>query len=192
MTTATVSRPVAAAPRLAAIDPAAAQGKAKTLLTAVNAKLGLTPNMMRTMAQSPAVLDAYLAFSGALTGGVLSGAVREQIALTVGEANGCGYCVAAHSALGKLAGLDAVQINAARTGAAADPKTDAILALATAVTRHKGNVPDAALAAARTAGVTDPEIAEVVANVALNILTNYFNELAHTTVDFPAAPALTR
>ena len=192
MTTATVSRPVAAAPRLAAIDPAAAQGKAKTLLTAVNAKLGLTPNMMRTMAQSPAVLDAYLAFSGALAGGVLSGPVREQIALTVGEANGCGYCVAAHSALGKLAGLDAVQINAARTGAAADPKTGAILALATAVTRHKGNVPDAALAAARTAGVTDPEIAEVVANVALNILTNYFNELAHTTVDFPAAPALTR
>ena len=61
--------------------------------------------MMRTMAQSPAVLDAYLAFGAALHKGLLPASLQEQIALTVAEANACDYCLSAHSALGRGAGL---------------------------------------------------------------------------------------
>jgi hypothetical protein len=44
--------------------------------------------------------------------------------------------------------------------------------------------------AARRAGLSDGEIAEAVANVVLGIFTNYFNIVAETSVDFPAAPKL--
>ena len=75
--------------RLAAIQTEKATGKAKQLLEAVQAKLKITPNMTRVMANSPAVLEGYLQFSGALAGGSLPAKLREAIALEVGEQNQC-------------------------------------------------------------------------------------------------------
>jgi uncharacterized peroxidase-related enzyme len=160
-------------------------GKAKELLDAVKAKLGMTPNMMKTMAQSPAVLEAYLNFSGALGGGKLSARLREQIALISAEINGCGYCASAHTAIGKMVGLGEDAILAARNGNADDAKTDAALKFAGAVIINRGEVSEADLQAVKDAGFSDGEIGEIVANVALNIFTNYFNEIAKTDIDFP-------
>lgn len=177
-------------PRIAAIDPAAATGHAKELLDAVKAKLGVVPNMTRAMVVAPAALDGYLGLSAALGRGVLPARVREQLALGVGEANGCDYCVAAHTALGKGAGLTDAEVSASRRGAAADPKADALLRFARVLTERRGRVGDAEVAAARAAGATDAELAEVVAHVALNVFTNYFNHVADPDIDFPKAPAL--
>ena len=94
-------------PRITPIEPADANGKAKQLLDAVQAKLGLTPNLMKTLATSPAALEAYLNFGAALAGGVFDATFREQIALAVAQANSCEYCLSAHTALGHLAGLQA-------------------------------------------------------------------------------------
>lgn len=170
--------------RIKALEPAEASPKAQELLAAVKAKIGMTPNMMKTMAQSAAVLDGYLSFSGALDSGVLSPRLREQIALTVGQANNCQYCLSAHSALGKMVGLKPEEIAAGRRATAADPKTAAALRFAQALVIHKGVVDDNALSAIRAAGYTDAEIVEIVAHVALNVLTNYFNHVAGTEVDF--------
>ncbi len=175
--------------RLTPVDPATTQGKSKELLEVVNKSLRMTPNMMRTMAQSPAALEAYLAFSGALSHGVLPAPLREQLALTVAETNGCDYCAAAHSALGKMAGLKPEQISAARFGHATDPKSEAAMRLAMQIVEQRGAVSDSELAAARSAGLGEPEIAEVVAHVALNVFTNYFNRLAETEIDFPKVSA---
>jgi uncharacterized peroxidase-related enzyme len=155
------------------------------LLDAVKAKLGRTPNMMKTMAQSPAVLEAYLNFSGALGGGKLNARLREQIALISAEINGCGYCASAHTAIGKIVGLDEDAILAARNGNAADAKTDAALKFARTVIVNRGEVSDADLQAVKDAGFSDGEVGEIVANVALNIFTNYFNEIVKTDIDFP-------
>jgi uncharacterized peroxidase-related enzyme len=176
--------------RITPVNLHAAQGRAKELLDAVKAKLGIVPNMTRAMAVSPSVLDAYLGFSGALRSGVLPARVREQLALDVGEANHCDYCVSAHSALGKRAGLTDQDILDSRRGASADQKTDALLRFARTVVEKHGLVEDADIAAVRDAGHGDAEIAEVVAHVALNIFTNYFNNVAGTPIDFPKAPAL--
>ena len=78
-------------PRLRAIETAEAAPRAKSLLGGVQKKLGMTPNLMRTMANSPAVLEAYLGFSNSLVQSSLSPKLREQIALTVGEVNRCRY-----------------------------------------------------------------------------------------------------
>lgn len=176
--------------RVPTIDPKQATGKSKQLLDGVQAKLGMTPNLMRAMANSPAVLDAYLQFSGALSHGELPAKTREQIALAVAEANSCAYCLSAHSAIGKSAGLTAEQIRDARLGTAVDERTSAILKFAAQLVEKRGLVSDADLAEARDAGVSDAEITEVVAGTALNLFTNYFNHVVETKVDFPMAERL--
>ncbi|HVX12315.1 MAG TPA: peroxidase-related enzyme [Pirellulales bacterium] len=174
--------------RITPVDPAVAQEKARELLTSVKAKLGVVPNMMKTMAHSPALLEGYLAFSGALAKGTLSAATREQIALAVSQHNGCEYCLSAHTMLAKRAGVSAEEALAAREGTSHDPKTQAVLSLAHQIIESHGDVSDDQFAEARDAGLSDAEIAEVVGNVALSTLTNYFNELVHTEVDFPRVP----
>jgi uncharacterized peroxidase-related enzyme len=171
--------------RLTTIQPTEATGRTKELLEGVQRKLGVTPNMMKTMANSPAVLEGYLNFSGALAKGALSGGVREQIALTVAETNRCAYCLSAHTALGKGAGLSDSELSAARTAESADPKTTAALVFARTVTQSGGRIADADMEAIRAAGYTEGEIAEVLAAVALNVFTNYFNIAAQVEVDFP-------
>lgn len=171
--------------RIPALDPAAATGKQKTLLDAVQKKLGRVPNLMRTLAQAPAALDGYLALSAALAAGSLDAKVREQIALTTAEANLCDYCLSAHTAIGGMVGLSPDEVAAARQATAGDVKTHAILKLARAIVVNRGQIADSDLAAARTAGVSDGEIVETTVHVALNILTNYTNHVANTAVDFP-------
>lgn len=176
--------------RLQALDPAAATGKTQALLDGVRKKLGLVPNMMRTMAASPAVLEGYLGLSSALGAGCLPAKLREQIALAVAQVNGCSYCLAAHSLLGSQAGLADSDVVAARRGEASDPRARAAIRFALAVVASRGGVDDAELERVRGAGFGDGEIAEIVAHVALNVLTNYLNRLADTEIDFPKAPAL--
>src|SRR5262245_42038763 len=141
--------------RIQAIDYEQSTGKARELLDAVKAKFGKTPNMMKTMAQSPAVLEAYLNFSGALSGGNLSARLREQIALISAEINGCGYCASAHTAIGKMVGMDEDAILAARNGNAEDAKTEAALRFARVVIVNRGEVSDSDLQAVKGTGFSD-------------------------------------
>jgi uncharacterized peroxidase-related enzyme len=176
--------------RITQQDPQTSTGKARELLDVVKRKLGLVPNMTRAMANSPAVLDGYLQFSAALGKGVLSAKTREQIALAVSQANGCDYCLAAHSAIGKMVGLTDDQIRDGRLGTAVDRGTDALIRFALKVTDSRGRVADRDVQDVREAGFDDGAIAEVVANVALNVFTNYFNSVVDTEIDFPTAPEL--
>lgn len=155
----------------------------------IEKQLGVVPNMMRAMAQSPRVLEGYLALSGTLSRGLLPATLQEQIALAVAEANACSYCLAAHTALGRRAGLSDEQLTASREGRAPDPKAKAALQFALAVLQHRGGVSDQELAHVRAAGFSDAEIAEIIGHVALNVLTNYFNRAADTEIDFPMVAA---
>jgi uncharacterized peroxidase-related enzyme len=176
--------------RIQPVDPTTADIQTTQLLDTVRKKIGAVPNLIATMAHSPAVASAYLGFSQALAGGKLPAPLREQIALAVGQSNTCNYCVSAHSFLGKKAGLSDADVCDARQGTAGDPKTRTALAFARKLVQDRGRVGDDDLAAVRQAGYSDGEIAEIVAHVALNVFTNYFNHVADTDVDFPAAPAL--
>ncbi|MFD0763797.1 carboxymuconolactone decarboxylase family protein [Mucilaginibacter lutimaris] len=177
--------------RLKALNPDEATGKTKELFTAIKGKLGVIPNMMRTMGNSPALLEGYLNLSGALSHGTLGAKTGELLALAVGQKNSCDYCVSAHSYIGeKLAHIDAATLQNARNANAADAKTDAALKFATALVNKQGLVSSADVDTVKAAGYTDGEVGEIVGHVALNILTNYFNNTADTEIDFPAAKAL--
>lgn len=171
--------------RISAIDPCAATGVTKQVLDAVKTRFGMVPMMARTMAQSSAVVAGWAALSDVLAGGVLGPRSGGLIALALAQANTCSYCLAVHTALGEMVGLTAEERLDARRGCATDAKEDAAINLALAILETRGAVSDDALSLARAAGLSDAELSEVAAHVALNVLTNYFNRLADTEIDFP-------
>ena len=171
--------------RIPALTTAAAPALSQPMLEAVGKKLGMVPNLFKTFAHSPAVLQYYLAGSEALGRGVLTGAQREQIALVTAGANECDYCASAHTLMGKGAGLAAAEMSNNLRGRSDDAKTQGALDFAKAIVSSRGRVSDDQLQAVRAAGYNDAEVVEIVANVVANIFTNYFNHIAGTVIDFP-------
>jgi uncharacterized peroxidase-related enzyme len=162
---------------------------AQPLLDAVEAQLGVVPNLFRLVGNSPAALEGFLGLHGAL-GRTLDLKTRNRIALATAEVNGCDYCLSAHTYLGaNLAKLDEAEMAANRRGHSSDAKADAALVFARKVAESRGQVTDGDIAAVKLAGYTDAQIVEVVANVALNVLTNFMNNVADTDIDFPVVRA---
>ena len=171
-----------ATPATIADAPAAS----RPLLEAAKKQLGVVPNLFRLVSSSPAALEGYLGLSGALAKGKLPAQTRERIALAVAEANGCDYCLSAHTYLAKnLARLDDAEIAANRLGHSNDPKADAAVAFAAKVVRERGHVSEDAVRAVKLAGYDDAQVIEIVLHVGLNTWTNYINSVAATDIDFP-------
>lgn len=154
-------------------------------LTKITGAFGTVPNMFATVANSPAALQSMWGSFGAFSTGALGAALTEQIAVAVANRNRCEYCLAAHTALGAQAGLTSEQLSAAQLGNAEDPKTAALLRFALALVDGRGAVDQAAFAELRDLGWSDEQIVETVAQVALNIFTNYVNIALAVPVDFP-------
>jgi alkylhydroperoxidase family enzyme len=172
--------------RLTPLKPENTTGKTKELLEAVKSKMGRVPNLAGAMAHSPALLEGYLGLSSAIAGGKLDPKLRVFIALAVSERNGCAYCLSGNTTIGnKILGIDEATLLKSRTEESIDSRTDAALRFVRAIVDKKGRVSDAEVAAVKEAGYNDEDIAEISGNVTLNLLTNYFNELAGTEIDFP-------
>ena len=175
--------------RMPMIELEDATGAQETLLSQVKKGMGAVPNMTKAMANSPAALKAYLQLSGALAGGSLGANTRERLALALAQVNECDYCLSAHTMMSPAAGLSTEDIRDARKVSASDPKNDAILKFAVSVVENNGSATAEQVNDLRAAGVTDGEIAEIVAVIALNTMTNFFNKIAETDIEFPLVKA---
>jgi uncharacterized peroxidase-related enzyme len=171
--------------RINAVDPKAATGEAKALLDAVQGQLGVVPNFIRVLAHSPQALSGFLGLYGALGGAAVPKATQERIALALAESNGCQYCVSAHTAIGRHAGLSNEEMLLNRKGASADAKAAAAVAFARALNDNAGEVTSAEFEAVRNAGFSDAEIVEIIAVVALNLFTNILGKSTRVDIDFP-------
>lgn len=174
-------------PRLKKLDNNEGDPRSQQLMHQLHKNKNLL-NIFRGMANSPACLDAYLKFATALKEGKLDARTREAISLAVAQSNGCEYCLSAHTPLAREAGLSEEAVRAARLGRAAERKLNAAVSLARKLVESRGQASDADVRSARAAGLDDGAIAEVVANVALNVFTNYFNQLNRTEIDLPHVP----
>jgi uncharacterized peroxidase-related enzyme len=172
-------------PRIHPVTPEQTDAKTAAMLKAVKAKLGMLPNLFTTLARAPAALSGYLQLSEVLSQGRLTPRQREMIALAVAQENACGYCLSAHAAIGQGVGLSNDDIERARHGGAQNAVDDAVTELALRIVQSRADISDSTLAAARQAGLDDGLIIEIIAHVALNVLTNYVNRAAGTEVDFP-------
>jgi len=177
-------------PRIPPVQLPTASERVRPLLEGLKRKLGMVPNLFATIGQSPEALQALLGAMEALGQGALSGREIEQVNLLTSELNGCAYCVSAHAALGKLAGLSPDDIEWARAGRASSAREQAIFALVRRVVRTGGAGAGTELARAREAGLSDGEVIEVLAHVALKTFTNAAGILAQTDIDFPKPPRL--
>lgn len=176
--------------RIKPIDPKTATGEARRLLDAVQAQLGITPNFVRVLAHSPKALEGFLGLYGAAAGFALDKPAQERIALAVAESNACEYCVSAHTAIGRHAGLSNEEMLLNRQGQSADEKNAAAVTLARALNDNLGEVTTAELDAARAAGLTDAEVVEIIAVIALNIFTNIIGKATRIDIDFPKVALL--
>ena len=123
----------------APVEPETATGKAAELLAQVQKSLGLTPNMTKVMANSPALLKSYLALSGAVAGGALTPGVRERLAIATAQLNGCEYCLSAHTYIGaNIAKVDAAELDNARRGESDDAHVAALLKLSNTIAENAG------------------------------------------------------
>lgn len=163
------------------------------LLDAVKKQLGVVPNLMKLVGNSPAALEGYLRLNGALAKGSLGAKTGERIALAIAEINRCDYCLSAHTYLAThVAKLDAAEINANRNGLSNDAKADAAVRFAASVAQQRGHVSTSEVQNIKAAGYSDAEVVEIVLHVALNTLTNYINSVAQTDIDFPVVQAFAK
>lgn len=171
--------------RVPLVDRTAATGSVRTVLDQIHGAFGATPNMFRAVANSPAALQSMWAAFGALGGGVIGAALGEQIAVAVANRNACDYCLAAHTALGRKAGVSGDDLAAAQSGESADLRTAAVLRFVLKLVNERGQVDATDVQALRDHGWSDEHIVETVAHVALNLFTNYVNVALAVPVDFP-------
>jgi len=176
--------------RITVVTDETANAEQKALLDGVQKSLGMTPNIMRALANSPSALKAYLGLLSSLDGMSVDAKTRESIALTTSGINGCDYCAAAHTAIGKMRGLTDEEAHENLRGHSSDPVRAAVLRFARVIVEKRGWVDDLDLQHARQAGLGDTEITEIVATVATTIFSNYFNHIAQTEVDFPPVAGL--
>ena len=175
--------------RLSIPSKQSAPAASRPLLEAVEKQFGVVPNLFRLIGNSPAALEGILSLSASL-GKTLDVKTRNRIALATAQVNSCDYCLSAHSYLGaNLAKLDDAEMALNRKGCSGDARADAAVAFAAKVAQSKGKVADADIATLRAAGFSDGQVVEIVANVALNVFTNFVNNVASTDIDFPVVRA---
>ena len=155
------------------------------LLDSIQGSLGMVPNFLAVLAHSPDALKAFLGLHEITGNGSLDPQTRERIALVVAQDNACEYCVSAHTAIGRKAGLDTAEIEANRAGRSNNTRANAAVVFAQALNANLGDVTGTEFSAVRTAGYSDAEIVEIIVHVGMNILTNLIGKASQVDIDFP-------
>lgn len=171
--------------RINVVTNETANAEQKALFAAIQAQLGVVPNFLKVFANSPEALKAFLGLHGIANGGSLDAQTRERIALALAQQNSCEYCLSAHTAIGRKAGLDNAEIQANRDGGSKDAKAAAAVRFARALVSNSGEVTNAELADVRNAGYDDADIVEIITHVGMNLLTNILGKASRVDIDFP-------
>lgn len=171
--------------RINVVTQESANPEQKALLDAIQSQLGMVPNFLKVVANSSDALKAFLGLHKIAGSGSLDPQTRERIALALAEQSACQYCVSAHTAIGRKAGLDSPEIEANRAGTSQDTKAAAAVVFARALVEHTGEVTNGEFAAVRNAGYSDAEVVEIITHVALNLFTNIVGKASRVEIDFP-------
>jgi uncharacterized peroxidase-related enzyme len=155
------------------------------LFDAIQGQLGMVPNFLKVFANSPAALRAFLGLYDIANEGALDELTRERIALALAEQNACEYCVSAHTALGRKAGLSSEEVLANRGGNSHDVKAAVAVKFAKSLAEHNGDVTNTELLEVRNAGYSEAEIVEIITHVGMNVLTNILGKASQIEIDFP-------
>ena len=157
------------------------------LFDAMQKRLGKVPNLYATMGRSPFALKAFMNLEETLNAGAFDPKEREAIALVVSEVNECAYCLAGHTMLAIKRGLTKEETLEIRKGQVKDPKLNAIVQLAKAITETKGKPAEQYLTQFYEADFDEGAVMDLIGLVMVRLFTNYVFALTNIPIDFPLA-----
>jgi uncharacterized peroxidase-related enzyme len=162
----------------------------KQIFDDLKSKVGFVPNIYATYAYSENAPARYLIFANGKTS--LNNKEKEVVNLVVSQVNGCSYCLAAHTAIGKMNGFTEEQTIELRGGEASfNEKFDALAKITKSIAENRGNVSDDLLEDFFNAGYTKENLIDVIVNIGEKTTTNLLHNVTEIPVDFPVAPELT-
>lgn len=164
--------------------------KSQAILAQLKKQLGVIPNLYATIGYSSDTLETYLGFNGNAGKSTFTGKEIEAIKLAVSEANACQYCLAAHTALGKMAGFTETETQELRAGTIADPRLRAITQLAGNIAQNQGKAAEHLKDAFFAQGFDEKALIDLIATITAVTFTNYVHGTTAVPVDFPRAKAL--
>ncbi|RPA67788.1 carboxymuconolactone decarboxylase family protein [Aquiflexum sp.] len=163
--------------------------KNKGILTAIKNQVGFVPNIYATYAYSENALERYTTFANGKT--TFNNKEKEVINLVVSQVNGCEYCQAAHTAIGKMNGFTDEQVISLRKGEAPfNEKFDALVKTAKAITLKKGRIEDEVLEIFFDAGYTKENLVDLIVAIGEKTTTNLLHNVTGIEIDFPKAVEL--
>ena len=163
-------------------------GASGQIYAQIKKAIGGVPNTFAAIAaHGPTALKSVLAADAVFAAGSLTKRDQETIKLIISGVAGCDYCVAAHSLLGKLAGLKPDELKNIRDGKpTGDSKRDAPARFVHKLAETSGTISDEDFAAIKAAGYSDAQLVEISLAFATTVFTNVFNRINDTEIDFPA------
>ncbi|AIK17152.1 carboxymuconolactone decarboxylase family protein [Glaesserella parasuis] len=158
---------------------------AKETLQAVKNNNGFIPNLIGVLANAPTALETYRTVGAINQRNSLTPTEREVVQITVAVANGCGFCVAGHTAISiKQIKMPDELLQALRKATPIqDNKLDTLARFTLAVIKTKGKVGETLLNEFFAVGYTQQNALDVVLGVSLASLCNYANNLADTPIN---------
>lgn len=161
----------------------------RSIFDTLESNLGMVPNLYATLAHSDHALGNYLAFQNGKSS--INGKAREVVNLVVSQVNNCAYCLAAHTAIGKMVGFKNEEILQIRSGKASfDPRLDALARLVKNISVNRGHADETQVDAFFAAGWTKENLVDVIVAIGDKTVTNYLHGTTKVPIDFPAAPQL--
>jgi len=164
--------------------------EAQAIFDNLKKQVGMVPNLYATIGHSANALSSFLAFQGAQAKGTFNAKEREAVYLVVSQVNGCAYCQAAHTALGKMNGFTEAETITLRQGKSDDARLNAIVTLAQDITENRGRASETNVEAFFAQGFDNAALMDLIALVSDKTLANYVHNLTQIAVDFPAAQSI--
>jgi len=159
---------------------------AKPALQGLRQAFGLIPNLAATMANSPPLVNSFVAAFGQFAGGSFTAAERQILLLSNAVTNSSAWAVAFHSTLALKEGVGAGDVDAVRRGELpADPRLAALSALTRALIDRRGHLDAADAKAFTAAGFDENQLLEVITGVAISTLANYTGNIAPPPLEEP-------
>ncbi len=168
------------------VEDQALAPRSRELLAEQREKFGFVAGPLARAAVAPAALGAMLDLLERFEQSSLRPAEREVVAFALAYENGCGYCMALHSALAQRVTQVARHVAALRRGQRpADARLGALWDFVRALLQSRGAASDAELRAFRSAGFSDENALDVVLGVGTYTLTTFANRLVGAPLDPP-------
>ncbi len=165
-------------------DKSSAPSDARPLLEQAESAYGFVPNLLGIMAESPALLEAYMTMNQVFEKTDFTASERQVVLLAVSEDNECGYCTSAHEVIAAMQGVPEEVARAAAGGREIDdPKLEALRRFTGKVVASRGHPSDEDVSAFLGAGYERRHVLDVLTGVGMKTLSNYTNHIAETPLD---------